>query len=105
MSTYVCVEAQVFGSFDGYGKELLAATKNDALTGTFSEQPVVWQNDNETIGLRCLTIPVEDFAYRLLLFLMMVGYYEVFKELLPLQKKCGYCEGVLNWLSLIKGTF
>jgi lycopene cyclase domain-containing protein len=33
---------------------------NGILTGTGLEQPVVWYNPNEMIGLRLLSIPVED---------------------------------------------
>ena len=60
---------------------------NGALTGAFSQQPVVWYNNEENLSMRCLTIPIEDFAYSLLLFLMTVNFYEIFKEWLPLQKK------------------
>ena len=60
---------------------------NGALTGLFTEEPVVWYNESETMGLRFLSIPIEDFAYSLLLFLMTVNYYEMFKELLPLKKR------------------
>ena len=36
---------------------------NGILTGTFIEQEVVWYNKNEHLGIRFLTIPIEDFGY------------------------------------------
>ncbi len=38
---------------------------NGWLTGSFTEQEVVWYNDRENFGVRVLTIPIEDFAYNL----------------------------------------
>lgn len=36
---------------------------NGILTGTFIEGEVVWYNPEELLGIRILTIPVEDFGY------------------------------------------
>jgi lycopene cyclase domain-containing protein len=49
---------------------------NGILTGSLIESPVVNYNPNEIIGLRILTIPIEDFIYNLLLFLILIGVYE-----------------------------
>ncbi|WP_320113563.1 lycopene cyclase domain-containing protein [Draconibacterium orientale] len=36
---------------------------NGILTGSYINGEVVWYNNNENLGLRVFTIPVEDFAY------------------------------------------
>jgi lycopene cyclase domain-containing protein len=49
---------------------------NGLLTGSGIKDEVVWYNNNENINFRILTIPVEDFFYSLLLFLVNVYLYE-----------------------------
>jgi lycopene cyclase domain-containing protein len=49
---------------------------NGILTGTGLEQPVVWYNPNEMIGLRLLSIPVEDVFYGLLMLIGSVTLFE-----------------------------
>jgi lycopene cyclase domain-containing protein len=52
---------------------------NGLLTGSFLEEPIVWYNDAENLGLRIGTIPVEDSVYMLLLLMMNTTIYEWLK--------------------------
>ncbi len=36
---------------------------NGVLTGSFIDDQVVWYNDNENMGIRLFTIPIEDISY------------------------------------------
>ncbi|MFA9390450.1 MAG: lycopene cyclase domain-containing protein [Prolixibacteraceae bacterium] len=52
---------------------------NAILTGTFIDGEVVWYNNEENLGIRFLTIPIEDFAYAfsmLLFSLQLSSYFE-----------------------------
>lgn len=49
---------------------------NGVLTGSFIEEPVVWYNNNENMGVRMGTIPVEDSIYLLWLLLSVITIYE-----------------------------
>lgn len=53
---------------------------NGILTGTGLEQPVVWYNDNENLGVRLLTIPIEDIFYGFELILFNIFFYHLFKS-------------------------
>ena len=49
---------------------------NAILTGSFIDKEVVWYNNNENLGIRFLTIPIEDFGYAfslILLNLLLIG--------------------------------
>lgn len=51
---------------------------NGILTGSWIAAPIVWYNNNEIIGIRLLTIPVEDVFYGLILIGSQVAIYERF---------------------------
>lgn len=49
---------------------------NGILTGSFLNMVVVWYNDSQNLGIRILTMPVEDFAYAFGLILFNLLFYE-----------------------------
>ena len=49
---------------------------NGWLTGSFTEEPIVWYNNLENSGVRMGTIPLEDSFYQLSFMLLIVSIYE-----------------------------
>ena len=52
---------------------------NGILTGSGLKEPVVWYNNDENLGIRLLTIPVEDMVYGFELILLNIFLFEYFK--------------------------
>lgn len=53
---------------------------NGILTGTGLEEAVVWYNNEENLGIRLLTIPIEDIGYAFTMIFGNVFLIEKFKE-------------------------
>lgn len=53
---------------------------NGLLTGSFLEEPIVWYDNSQNLGIRIFTIPVEDSIYSLMMLLMTVQLMEYFKK-------------------------
>lgn len=53
---------------------------NGVLTGTGITDQVVWYNDEQNLGIRMGTIPVEDSVYAFSLILMGLGLFEYFSK-------------------------
>lgn len=53
---------------------------NGILTGSFIPDEVVWYNNDENLGIRIFTIPVEDLFYAFGMLLLTVSLMEVFKK-------------------------
>ncbi len=60
---------------------------NGLLTGSMLDQPVVWYNDAENIGVRMLTIPVDDVFYGMDMLLLTTAIYEFIRSRALLQTK------------------
>ena len=65
----------------GYGVSLVPFfIVNGILTGSWIPEQVVWYNDAYNLGIRIMTIPVEDSMYLLLLLLLVTTVYEGLAE-------------------------
>jgi lycopene cyclase domain-containing protein len=53
---------------------------NGILTGSFIKNEVVWYDDNENLGMRIFTIPVEDTFYGMLLLILSISIYEYLRN-------------------------
>jgi len=53
---------------------------NGILTGSFLDAPVVWYNNNENLGIRLGTVPIEDVGYAFNLLFLNILLIEKFKN-------------------------
>jgi lycopene cyclase domain-containing protein len=53
---------------------------NGVLTGTGLEEPVVWYNNAENLGIRLTTIPIEDIGYAFTMIFGNILLIEKFKK-------------------------
>jgi lycopene cyclase domain-containing protein len=53
---------------------------NGILTGSFIDGEVVWYNNNENLGIRIGTIPIEDIGYAFNMLFMSIILIEKFKQ-------------------------
>jgi len=53
---------------------------NGILTGSFIEEPVVWYNNAENLGIRLWTIPIEDIGYAFSMIFLSIILIEKFKK-------------------------
>jgi lycopene cyclase domain-containing protein len=53
---------------------------NGLLTGSWIHEEVVWYNDQENLGIRFGTIPMEDIFYGMSMILMNITIYEWLQE-------------------------
>lgn len=51
---------------------------NGILTGGFTKNPVVWYNEDQIIGWRIGTIPIEDSIYNMLLIVLVTFLPHIF---------------------------
>jgi lycopene cyclase domain-containing protein len=53
---------------------------NGILTGTGIENEVVWYNNDENLGIRMLTIPIEDSVFAFSLILLNLLLFKKLKQ-------------------------
>ncbi|HNS12505.1 MAG TPA: lycopene cyclase domain-containing protein [Bacteroidia bacterium] len=52
---------------------------NGVLTGSWIDEPIVWYDNSENLGIRLFTIPIEDVFYGFELIMLNIYFYELIK--------------------------
>ena len=52
---------------------------NGIRTGMFTDEPIIWYNSAENMGIQLITIPVEEIGYNMLMILIVITILEMFK--------------------------
>jgi lycopene cyclase domain-containing protein len=74
---FVAKNAWLGRFFIGYAVSLIPFfLVNGLLTGSWLEEPIVWYDNTENLGIRMGTIPLEDSIYLMLLLLIVTTFYE-----------------------------
>ena len=96
-TAFVCLVLRFILKVDWFGKATFVYTillipfviVNGILTGSWIEAPIVSYNPAENMGIRLLTIPVEDIFYGFEMILLNIYFMHLF------EKKWGLTEGEL----------
>ncbi|WP_162427027.1 lycopene cyclase domain-containing protein [Pontibacter pudoricolor] len=56
------------------------------VNGVLTYLPVVWYNDNYNLGIRLVSIPIEDTMYSMLMLLLTISVYEGLREKFSLKQ-------------------
>jgi lycopene cyclase domain-containing protein len=87
----VCLVSKFIVKVNWFGKAIIVygvltipfLIVNGILTGTGIKSAVVLYDSTEIIGIRLLTIPIEDLFYGLELFLLNVFFYKIMQAKFP----------------------
>lgn len=55
-------------------------TSNGLLTGSLLDNPIVWYDNAENLGIRIFTIPVEDSIYGFVLIILNIYLFDLFQK-------------------------
>ncbi|MCB0692582.1 MAG: lycopene cyclase domain-containing protein, partial [Saprospiraceae bacterium] len=53
---------------------------NGILTGCCTPEPIVWYNNQENLGIRLGSIPIEDSLYGFVLIISNIILFEIFER-------------------------
>jgi len=63
-----------------WGKLIPFFIVNGILIGSFIEEPVVWYNNTENLGIRLGTVPIEDIGYAFVMLFSNIILIEKLKN-------------------------